>query len=120
MTWGKTRALQTGTIGVIFHNMPPRALDLQLTGMTCAACARSIDEARRILAKAPGVKLVDDVKHSLYPMPIEASGQYDVRVGRIRRDASVEHGLALFVAGDNIWKGAAQNAIQIAEALIGK
>ncbi|MFO7535604.1 MAG: aspartate-semialdehyde dehydrogenase [Kiritimatiellia bacterium] len=76
------------------------------------------EQARDLLAKAPGVVLVDDVKNSQYPMPIEASGQYDVRVGRIRRDPSVENGLALFVAGDNIWKGAALNAVQIAEKLI--
>ncbi len=76
------------------------------------------EQARAILAKAPGVVLVDDVKNSQYPMPLEASGQYDVRVGRIRRDPSVENGLALFVAGDNIWKGAALNAVQIAERLI--
>jgi aspartate-semialdehyde dehydrogenase len=78
----------------------------------------SPEQAREILAKAPGVKLMDDVKHSVYPMPIEASGQYDVRVGRIRKDSSVPHGLALFVSGDNIWKGAALNAVQIAEKLI--
>lgn len=78
----------------------------------------SPEQAREILLQAPGVKLMDDVKHSVYPMPIEASGQYDVRVGRIRKDPSVEHGLALFVSGDNIWKGAALNAVQIAEKLI--
>jgi aspartate-semialdehyde dehydrogenase len=77
-------------------------------------------QARDILAKSPGVLLTDDIQKSLYPMPLDVSGQYDVRVGRIRKDASVENGLALFVAGDNIWKGAALNAIQIAEKLIGK
>jgi aspartate-semialdehyde dehydrogenase len=74
--------------------------------------------AREILGKAAGVKLVDDTAHNMFPMPVDASGNYDVLVGRIRDDASVENGLALFVAGDNIWKGAAQNAIQIAELLI--
>ncbi len=78
----------------------------------------SPEQAREILANSPGVKLMDDVKHSVYPMPIEASGQYDVRVGRIRRDPSVLNGLALFASGDNIWKGAALNAVQIAEKLI--
>jgi aspartate-semialdehyde dehydrogenase len=61
---------------------------------------------------------MDDIKNAVYPMPILASGKYEVLVGRIRRDDTVPNGLALFVAGDNIWKGAAQNAIQIAEALI--
>ena len=79
----------------------------------------SVEQARDILSRAPGVKLMDDVKHGVYPMPIEASGQEEVRVGRIRIDPSVEHGLALFVCGDNIWKGAALNAVQIAERLIG-
>jgi aspartate-semialdehyde dehydrogenase len=78
----------------------------------------SVETARGILAEAPGVRLADDVKNAVYPMPVNASGCADVLVGRIRRDETVPHGLAMFVSGDNIWKGAAQNAIQIAEALI--
>ena len=78
----------------------------------------SVQKARDVLARAPGVKVVDDVKNAVYPMPINASGNYDVLVGRIRKDDTVPNGLALFVSGDNIWKGAAQNAIQIAEVLI--
>lgn len=78
----------------------------------------SPEEARELLSKAPGVKVVDDPSNAVYPMPIDASGDYDVLVGRIRRDQSTENGLVLWCAGDNIWKGAAQNAIQIAEELI--
>jgi len=78
----------------------------------------SPEQARDILARAPGVTVEDDVRNARYPMPIEASGQENVRVGRIRRDPSTDRGLALFVAGDNIWKGAALNAVQIAERLI--
>jgi aspartate-semialdehyde dehydrogenase len=78
----------------------------------------SPEQAREILRHAPGVKVVDDPKHAVYPMPLQASGDYDVLVGRIRKDQSVDNGLVLWCAGDNIWKGAAQNAIQIAEALI--
>jgi aspartate-semialdehyde dehydrogenase len=78
------------------------------------------DEARMILRSAPGVKVVDDPRGNIYPMPINASGEYDVLVGRIRNDPSVENGLALWCSGDNIWKGAAQNAIQIAECLLNK
>jgi aspartate-semialdehyde dehydrogenase len=78
----------------------------------------SPDEARAILTDAPGVKVVDDPRRAEYPMPLLASGGYDVLVGRIRKDQSVENGLALWCSGDNIWKGAAQNAIQIAELLI--
>ena len=76
------------------------------------------DEARGLLARTPGVKVVDDPKAAAYPMPLQASGQYDVLVGRIRKDASTGNGLVLWCAGDNIWKGAAQNAIQIAEVMI--
>ena len=78
----------------------------------------SPDQAREILSRSPGVLVMDDVKNAVYPMPALASGRYEVLAGRIRRDDTVPNGLALFVAGDNIWKGAAQNAIQIAEALI--
>ena len=76
------------------------------------------DEARAVLAQAPGVVVADDPDAGLYPMPRPCAGQDDVCVGRIRPDSSVENGLALFVAGDNIRKGAALNAVQIAEALI--
>lgn len=76
------------------------------------------DEARTILAKAPGVKLMDNMESDLYPMPIQVSGQDDVFVGRIRLDESVKNGLVLFVCGDNIRKGAATNAVQIAEKLL--
>ena len=76
------------------------------------------DEARAILAKAPGVKVVDDRKNNYFPMPIEASGGDDVLVGRIREDLSCKNGLALFISGDQLRKGAALNAVQIAEFLI--
>ncbi|MBI2438843.1 MAG: aspartate-semialdehyde dehydrogenase, partial [Lentisphaerae bacterium] len=76
------------------------------------------DEARTILAKAPGVKIMDNVENDLYPLPLEVSGQDDVHVGRIRLDESTKNGLALFVCGDNLRKGAATNAVQIAEKLL--
>jgi aspartate-semialdehyde dehydrogenase len=78
------------------------------------------DEARRILSKAPGVKLVDDRAKNYFPMPIEASGELDVFVGRIREDSTVPNGLALFISGDQLLKGAAWNAVQIAEMLLTK
>jgi aspartate-semialdehyde dehydrogenase len=76
--------------------------------------------AREILAAAPGVRIVDDAEGNHYPMPNEASGQGDVLVGRIRRDGSDPSGrsLAMFVAGDQLLKGAALNAVQIAERLV--
>ena len=76
------------------------------------------DEAHTILAKAPGVKVMDNMESDLYPMPIQVSGQDDVFVGRIRLDESVKNGLVLFVCGDNIRKGAATNAVQVAEKLL--
>jgi len=78
----------------------------------------SPEQARDLLAKEPGVVVADEPKKAVYPMPVDASGRYDVIVGRIRRDPTVENGLALWCAGDNIWKGAAQNAIQIAEEMV--
>jgi aspartate-semialdehyde dehydrogenase len=79
------------------------------------------ETVREVLGAAPGVRLVDDVAHNHFPMPREASGQDDVLVGRIRRDVSDPSGcsVALFVAGDQLRKGAALNAVQIAERLVG-
>jgi len=78
------------------------------------------DEARRILAAAPGIRIVDDRERNYFPMPVDASGQGDVLVGRIRQDLSDPSGksLAIFVAGDQLLKGAALNAVQIAEHLL--
>jgi aspartate-semialdehyde dehydrogenase len=78
----------------------------------------SPEEARDILAKTPGVRVVDDLAKAAYPMPLQVAGGDDVFVGRIRRDESVKNGLVLWVSGDNIRKGAAQNAVQIAEVMI--
>lgn len=78
----------------------------------------SAEEARRILAKAPGVCVVDEPERKRYPMPLTASGRDEVLVGRIREDISQPNGLDLFIAGDQLLKGAALNAVQIAELLI--
>ncbi len=80
----------------------------------------SIEKARALLRRAPSVRLVDDPAHTAYPLPLDAAGQDDVLVGRLRRDESVPHGLALWVSGDNLRKGAATNAVQIAELLFTK
>jgi aspartate-semialdehyde dehydrogenase len=80
--------------------------------------AMSPDEARRILAQAPGVKLLDDPAISLYPQPWSATGTDEVFVGRIRRDSSQPNGLVMWVVSDNLRKGAALNTIQIAEEMI--
>jgi len=78
------------------------------------------DAARKLLEKAPGVKVVDDPKKNLYPLAIYAAGKDETFVGRIRKDESVKYGLNLWVVADNIRKGAALNAVQIAEILAEK
>ncbi|MBI5522208.1 MAG: aspartate-semialdehyde dehydrogenase [Desulfarculus sp.] len=75
------------------------------------------EDVRRVLAQAPGVKLVDDPANKRYPMPLEAAGQDLTYVGRIRQDISQERGIDLWLVADNIRKGAATNAVQIAEIL---
>jgi aspartate-semialdehyde dehydrogenase len=75
------------------------------------------DEARKILSEAPGLVVVDDPKHRKYPLPVDVAGKDEVYLGRIREDGSVENGLNLWVVADNLRKGAALNAIQIAEIL---
>jgi len=74
--------------------------------------------AKALLSKAPGVKVVEDWSRNYFPMPIEASGQDDVLVGRIRQDISNPNALELWLSGDQIRKGAALNAVQIAELLL--
>ena len=75
------------------------------------------DEARAVLKAAPGVTLVDDRAANRFPMPLEASGGDDVLVGRVRADASRPGAIAFFLAGDQVRKGAALNAVQIADLL---
>jgi aspartate-semialdehyde dehydrogenase len=77
----------------------------------------SAAHARKLLRNAPGVNLVDP---SSYPLPVDAAGQDEVLIGRIRKDESVKHGLALWVCGDNLRKGAATNAVQIAQLLFAR
>jgi aspartate-semialdehyde dehydrogenase len=76
------------------------------------------ERAKKILAKAPGVIVIDDPKNNLYPMPKDVEGKDETFIGRIRKDPFVKNGLWLWVVADNLRKGAATNAIQIAEALI--
>ncbi len=78
----------------------------------------SVEQAREAIARAPGVKLVDDLSRKMYPMPLDTSDQDIVFVGRIRPDLTDENGLCLWCCGDQVRKGAATNAIQIAELLV--
>ncbi|WP_461833038.1 aspartate-semialdehyde dehydrogenase [Desulfothermus sp.] len=75
-------------------------------------------EVRALLSQAPGVKVLDNPKEKIYPMPIFAAGEDDVFVGRIRDDDTVENGINIWIVADNIRKGAALNAVQIAEELL--
>jgi aspartate-semialdehyde dehydrogenase len=78
----------------------------------------SANEARAILSTAPGVKVYDDPQRKVYPTPLEVAGKDEVYVGRIREDESIPNGLNLWIVADNLRKGAALNAVQIAEELI--
>nr|MBP7472251.1 aspartate-semialdehyde dehydrogenase [Prevotella sp.] len=78
----------------------------------------TVDEIRKAITAAPGVTLVDDPKNSVYPMPLESAGKDDVFVGRIRKDLADDNSNTLWLTGDQIRKGAALNAVQIAEYLI--
>jgi len=84
-------------------------------------CEKKISaiEAMTLLTKAPGVEVIDDVNSNSYPLPLDVSGRDEVFVGRIREDHSVENGLDLWIVADNLRKGAALNAIQIAEIVFG-
>ena len=77
----------------------------------------SVEEAREAISKAPGCVLVDDLAKKEYPMPLDTSDQDLVFVGRIRKDLTDENGLCLWCCGDQVRKGAATNAVQIAELL---
>ncbi len=80
----------------------------------------TLDEVRSLMAATPGVTVQDDPAHNVYPMPLFAWGKDDVFVGRIRRDPSVQYGLNFWCVSDNLRKGAATNAVQIAELLLQK
>lgn len=78
----------------------------------------SADQARDLLSKAEGVIVLDDPSNQIYPMASDAAGKDETFVGRIRKDHSVENGLNMWIVSDNLLKGAALNAVQIAEKLI--
>ena len=77
----------------------------------------SLEHAREVLAKAPGLELVDEPQNNRYPMPLSVTGKDDCEVGRVRLDCAFENGLSFWVSGDQLLKGAALNAVQIAELL---
>ena len=77
----------------------------------------SVEQAREVLAKAPGLELVDEPQSNRYPMPLSVAGKDNCQVGRVRLDCAFENGLSFWVSGDQLLKGAALNAVQIAELL---
>jgi aspartate-semialdehyde dehydrogenase len=77
----------------------------------------SVEQAREVLAKAPGVELVDEPQKNRYPMPLSVAGKDNCEVGRVRLDCALENGLSFWVSGDQLLKGAGLNAVQIAELL---
>ena len=78
----------------------------------------SVDAARTVLSKAPGLDVVDDPEKKEYPMPLYTAEKYNCQVGRIRKDCALDNGLCFWVSGDQLLKGAALNAVQIAEELL--
>jgi aspartate-semialdehyde dehydrogenase len=77
----------------------------------------SVEQAQEVLAKAPGVELVDEPLKNRYPMPLSVAGKDNCEVGRVRLDCALENGLSFWVSGDQLLKGAGLNAVQIAELL---
>jgi aspartate-semialdehyde dehydrogenase len=77
----------------------------------------TVDKARQVLSHSPGVDLVDDPAHNLYPLPLNCAGKDNCEVGRIRLDCAMDNGIAFWVSGDQLLKGAALNAVQIAELI---
>lgn len=80
----------------------------------------SVEKTRELLSKADGITVVDDPKNGKYPMPLDGAFKDTTFVGRIREDLSCDNGITLWIVSDNLWKGAALNAVQIAEMLIAK
>src|SRR3989475_583371 len=78
----------------------------------------TVESARAVLSKAPGLQVIDDPAKNAYPLPLYQAEQYDCAVGRLRRDCALDNGLAFWVSGDQLLKGAALNAVQIAEELM--
>jgi aspartate-semialdehyde dehydrogenase len=78
----------------------------------------TVESARQVLSKAPGLDVVDEPEKKEYPLPLYAAEKYNCQVGRIRLDCAMDNGLCFWVAGDQLLKGAALNAVQIAEELM--
>jgi aspartate-semialdehyde dehydrogenase len=82
--------------------------------------APSVEDVRAVLERSPGVKVIDDRANNKFPTPLDASGQGDVLVGRIRQDLSNPNAISMLISGDQLLKGAALNAVQIAEMVLAR
>ena len=78
----------------------------------------SVEAAREVLKKAPGLDVIDEPAKSQYPLPLDQAEKYNCAVGRLRKDCALDNGLCFWVSGDQLLKGAALNAVQIAEELM--
>lgn len=105
-------AISATTVRVPVRNSHSEAVHVELTHPMAAA------DVRDLLAAAPGIAVIDDPAESQYPLPIHADGRDEVFVGRIRNDLSHSHGVAMWIVSDNLRKGAALNAVQVAELLM--
>ena len=105
-------AITATTVRVPVFDSHSEAINVEL------ASEFEVDDVKKLLAASPGIVLMDDPMNNLYPLARFAAGRDEVFVGRVRRDFSVENGVNLWVVADNIRKGAATNAVQIAEALL--
>jgi aspartate-semialdehyde dehydrogenase len=105
-------------IGVTCVRVPVLRAHSEAVTVEFAGEAPSVEAVREVLSAAPGVRVIDDREANNFPTPLDAAGQDDVLVGRIRRDVSHPSAISLFVSGDQLLKGAALNAVQIAEELI--
>jgi aspartate-semialdehyde dehydrogenase len=114
----KILAMPALKINVTCVRVPVLRAHTETVTLEFEGSAPSLEEARAALFNAPGVRLVDDRENNIFPTPLDASGQGDVLVGRIRQDISNPNALCLMLAGDQLLKGAALNAIQIAELLL--
>ena len=78
----------------------------------------TVEAAREILKNAPGLDIIDDPANKRYPLPLDVAERYNCAVGRLRKDCAMDNGLCFWVCGDQLLKGAALNAVQIAEVLL--
>jgi aspartate-semialdehyde dehydrogenase len=105
-------AVSATTVRVPVEIGHSEAVHIELTHPMTAATVRDV------LAAAPGIAVVDEPTEDRYPLPLDAAGRDEVFVGRIRRDISHPHGIAMWIVSDNLRKGAALNAVQVAELLV--